>query len=313
MVPSRAFATTRAPPQGGAAPVRKTDTAPHPVPIRQTEFGSGTKSGTVPSTWRSSEVGPDGAKIQPGAHPASACSTHVQRLRAACPLARVSGHDADARARLADPAERRRSPAGRRHPDQRSRTGDAPPATWSSWCRCVSWISAVRPGAAARSSTSSSKAGGSTRANRYHPGIGVLRIHRQEISQGLAPPHPEDQPFMAIAGIWREQAGNQPPAFTMLTTAPGPDVSPYRPPDRGPASADWAARLYLSKPEAELLRPLPRARSPPRPCGRRATSGPAQLARREMVLLKLNIRAAANTIIDGGYGNPLQERRKILR
>ncbi|MFZ0116441.1 MAG: SOS response-associated peptidase family protein, partial [Xanthobacteraceae bacterium] len=44
---------------------------------------------------------------------------------------------------------------------------------------------------------------------------------------------------------------------TMLTTQPGPDVAPYhdrqvvvlRPPD-------WSAWLNLSRPEAELLRPL---------------------------------------------------------
>jgi putative SOS response-associated peptidase YedK len=64
-------------------------------------------------------------------------------------------------------------------------------------------------------------------------------------------------PITAIAGIWREGKGNQPPAFAMLTTAPGDDVAPYhnrqvvvlRP-------QDWAAWLRLSKPEAELLRPL---------------------------------------------------------
>ncbi|MFO1155181.1 MAG: SOS response-associated peptidase family protein [Rhodospirillales bacterium] len=33
-------------------------------------------------------------------------------------------------------------------------------------------------------------------------------------------------PFMAIAGLWRDGKGNQPPAFTMLTTEPGPDVKP---------------------------------------------------------------------------------------
>lgn len=62
---------------------------------------------------------------------------------------------------------------------------------------------------------------------------------------------------MAIAGIWREGHGNHPPAFTMLTTAPGPDVAPHhnrqvvvlRP-------EDWAAWLHLTKPENELLRPL---------------------------------------------------------
>jgi putative SOS response-associated peptidase YedK len=44
----------------------------------------------------------------------------------------------------------------------------------------------------------------------------------------------------------------------MLTTSPGPDIEPYhgrqvvllRPPP-------WAAWLYLTKPENELLNPLP--------------------------------------------------------
>ena len=66
------------------------------------------------------------------------------------------------------------------------------------------------------------------------------------------------RPFLAIAGIWREGSGNQPPAFTMLTTEPGADVKPFhnrqivvlRP-------EDWAAWIYLTKPEGELLRPLP--------------------------------------------------------
>lgn len=65
-------------------------------------------------------------------------------------------------------------------------------------------------------------------------------------------------PFLAIAGLWRESTGNQPPAFTMLTTEPGLDVAPYhnrqvvvlRP-------EDWAAWLYLTRPEPEILQPLP--------------------------------------------------------
>jgi putative SOS response-associated peptidase YedK len=68
----------------------------------------------------------------------------------------------------------------------------------------------------------------------------------------------KDASFMAIAGIWREGRGNHPPAFTMLTTEPGPDVAPYhnrqvvvlRP-------EDWRAWIYLTRPEIELLRPLP--------------------------------------------------------
>ncbi|NMG41186.1 SOS response-associated peptidase [Chelativorans sp. ZYF759] len=64
-------------------------------------------------------------------------------------------------------------------------------------------------------------------------------------------------PFMAIAAIWREARGNHPASFAMLTTEPGPDVAPYhnrqvvvlRP-------QDWAAWIWLTRPEAELLRPL---------------------------------------------------------
>ncbi len=77
-----------------------------------------------------------------------------------------------------------------------------------------------------------------------------------------------DAPFLCIAGLWRdvgrEAAGegagntNQPPAFTMLTTAPGPDVASIhnrqvvvlRP-------EDWRHWLHLTRPEADLLRPLP--------------------------------------------------------
>jgi putative SOS response-associated peptidase YedK len=68
----------------------------------------------------------------------------------------------------------------------------------------------------------------------------------------------KDAPFMAIAGIWRETEGDGRPAFTMLTTAPSADVAPYH--DRQVAvlrPEDWAAWLYLTKPEAELLGPLP--------------------------------------------------------
>lgn len=64
-------------------------------------------------------------------------------------------------------------------------------------------------------------------------------------------------PFMAIAGIWREGHGNHPPAFTMLTTAPGADMEPYH--DRQILvlrPEDWAAWIHLTKPEDELLRPL---------------------------------------------------------
>lgn len=64
-------------------------------------------------------------------------------------------------------------------------------------------------------------------------------------------------PVMGIAGLWSEaEDGTQ--SFTMLTTAPGPDIAPYH--DRQVcvlAPADWSAWLFLTRPEAELLKPLP--------------------------------------------------------
>jgi putative SOS response-associated peptidase YedK len=62
--------------------------------------------------------------------------------------------------------------------------------------------------------------------------------------------------LFAIAGIWRD--GDKGPAFTMLTTEPGPDVAPIH--DRQIVALppqDWAAWLYLTKLESELLRPTP--------------------------------------------------------
>jgi putative SOS response-associated peptidase YedK len=63
--------------------------------------------------------------------------------------------------------------------------------------------------------------------------------------------------WFCIAGIVRKDAIDGADCFTMLTTSPGPDVSPYhdrqvvvlRPPD-------WRAWLDLSRPEGDLLQPL---------------------------------------------------------
>ena len=62
---------------------------------------------------------------------------------------------------------------------------------------------------------------------------------------------------MAIAGLWSEAADGE-LSFTMLTTTPGPDIAPYH--DRQVCvlrPEDWAAWLFLTRPEADLLRPLP--------------------------------------------------------
>jgi len=67
----------------------------------------------------------------------------------------------------------------------------------------------------------------------------------------------KDSPVMGIAGLWSEdEAGKL--SFTMLTTAPGPDIEPYH--DRQVcvlAPDEWAAWLFLTRPQEELLRPLP--------------------------------------------------------
>jgi putative SOS response-associated peptidase YedK len=65
-------------------------------------------------------------------------------------------------------------------------------------------------------------------------------------------------PLMAIAGLWSEDDKGE-LSFTMLTTTPGPDIEPYH--DRQVVilrPADWAHWLFLTKPEDELLKPLPK-------------------------------------------------------
>jgi putative SOS response-associated peptidase YedK len=67
-----------------------------------------------------------------------------------------------------------------------------------------------------------------------------------------------DADWFAIAGLVRADAIDHADCFTMLTTAPGPDVAPYH--DRQVAvlaPTDWLAWLDLSRPESELLRPQP--------------------------------------------------------
>ena len=67
----------------------------------------------------------------------------------------------------------------------------------------------------------------------------------------------KDSPVMGIAGLWSEDEDGA-LSFTMLTTTPGPDIAPIH--DRQVCvlrPEDWAAWLFLTRPEEELLRPLP--------------------------------------------------------
>jgi putative SOS response-associated peptidase YedK len=66
-----------------------------------------------------------------------------------------------------------------------------------------------------------------------------------------------DGEWFCFAGLWRPvpEGGA---AFTILTTEPGPDVAPIH--DRQVVvldRSDWSAWLDQSRPERELLRPLP--------------------------------------------------------
>ncbi len=66
--------------------------------------------------------------------------------------------------------------------------------------------------------------------------------------------------WFCFAGLWRltETKDGPAEAFTLLTTEPGPDMTPYH--NREPVVLErdeWEAWLTRSRPEAELLRPRP--------------------------------------------------------
>ena len=64
--------------------------------------------------------------------------------------------------------------------------------------------------------------------------------------------------WFCFAGLWRRMPDGWGEAFTILTTQPGPDVAPIH--NRQVVvidRVDWLAWLDLSRPEHDLLRPLP--------------------------------------------------------
>lgn len=63
--------------------------------------------------------------------------------------------------------------------------------------------------------------------------------------------------WFCFAGLWRPMPGGEGAAFTLLTTAPGPDVAPMH--DRQVVvlqRSDWQAWLDPAHPEAKLVAPL---------------------------------------------------------
>jgi putative SOS response-associated peptidase YedK len=64
--------------------------------------------------------------------------------------------------------------------------------------------------------------------------------------------------WFCFAGLWRPAQGDVPESFTLLTTEPGPDVAPiYNRQVVVLERNDWQAWLDLTRPESEVLRPLP--------------------------------------------------------
>ena len=71
---------------------------------------------------------------------------------------------------------------------------------------------------------------------------------------------PADRALFAIAGVVRD-AADVGEAFTLLTTAPGPDVAPYHQRQIVVLTQDqWRRWLDPATPAAELLTPLPAGR-----------------------------------------------------
>ena len=89
------------------------------------------------------------------------------------------------------------------------------------------------------------------------PGVAFLRVHRREIAENEMEVH---EGWRGLVPLRRTVASNAPrgEAFTLLTTAPGPDVAPIH--DRQMVileRSDWSVWLEKTGNETDLLRPLP--------------------------------------------------------
>lgn len=66
------------------------------------------------------------------------------------------------------------------------------------------------------------------------------------------------EPWFCFAGLWRTATETVPESFTLLTTEPGPDVAPIHNRQMAVLRRDqWVSWLDLTRPESELLQPLP--------------------------------------------------------
>src|ERR1700733_12468687 len=90
-----------------------------------------------------------------------------------------------------------------------------------------------------------------------------LHVHITEFTGSKSPKSKwrftrRGEDWFCFAGLWRPMPDGKGAAFTLLTTEPGPDVAPIH--NRQVVvldRADWRSWLDLSRPEADLLRPLP--------------------------------------------------------
>jgi putative SOS response-associated peptidase YedK len=65
-----------------------------------------------------------------------------------------------------------------------------------------------------------------------------------------------DEDWFCVAGLWRKTEIGE--AFTLLTTAPGPDIAPYHNRQIALLSRDdWARWLDPAVPASEIVKPLP--------------------------------------------------------
>ena len=91
------------------------------------------------------------------------------------------------------------------------------------------------------------------------PGAGVafLRVYGKKSPKAKWKFTKSGEDWFCFAGLWRPMSGGD-AAFTLLTTEPGPDVAPIH--DRQMVILnrdDWTSWLDLTRPEADLLKPLP--------------------------------------------------------
>jgi putative SOS response-associated peptidase YedK len=88
-------------------------------------------------------------------------------------------------------------------------------------------------------------------------GVSLLRVYGKKVADRQWKFTKAGEHWFCFAGLWRPMPGGG-DAFTLLTTEPGPDVEPIHDRQMVILNRDnWTSWLDLTRPEAELLKPLP--------------------------------------------------------